>query len=54
MKWEVGVPLIFDDTYEHSVWNNTNQDRVILLFDLWFDILHQLFLTTLIELFINI
>ena len=35
LKWEVGKPLIFDDTYEHCVWNNTKGNRVILLFDLW-------------------
>jgi aspartyl/asparaginyl beta-hydroxylase (cupin superfamily) len=35
VKWQTGVPLFFDDSYEHSVWNNTDQDRVVLLFDVW-------------------
>ena len=25
--------FVFDDTYEHEVWNETDQERVILLFD---------------------
>jgi aspartyl/asparaginyl beta-hydroxylase (cupin superfamily) len=24
---------VFDDTYEHEVWNDTEDERVILLFD---------------------
>jgi len=35
VKWEVGKPLFFDDCYEHKVWNNTEEDRVVLLFDIW-------------------
>ena len=35
MKWQTGKALIFDDCYEHSVWNKTNEERVILLFDIW-------------------
>ena len=34
-KWEVGKALIFDDAFEHEVWNETESDRVVLLFDLW-------------------
>jgi aspartate beta-hydroxylase len=33
--WREGEPLVFDDTYEHSTWNDTGGDRVVLLFDLW-------------------
>ena len=29
--WEAGKFLIFDDTYYHEVWNDTEVDRVILL-----------------------
>ena len=29
--WEAGKFLIFDDTYYHEVWNDTEEDRVILL-----------------------
>ena len=32
--WEEGVGIMFDDTYEHEVWNDTKETRVIL----WLDI----------------
>ena len=31
--WRPGEIFVFDDTYEHEVWNDTDQERVILLFD---------------------
>ena len=31
--WEEGEIFVFDDTYEHEVWNETDEERVILLFD---------------------
>ena len=31
--WEAGKVFVFDDTYEHEVWNDTDEERVILLFD---------------------
>jgi beta-hydroxylase len=31
--WEEGKVYIFDDTYEHEVWNNTSEVRVVLLLD---------------------
>ncbi len=31
--WEHGKAFAFDDTYEHEVWNDTPDERVILLFD---------------------
>ena len=31
--WKEGEIFVFDDTYEHEVWNDTDQERVILLFD---------------------
>jgi len=34
-NWEEGKILIFDDSYKHEVWNNTDFTRVILLFDIW-------------------
>jgi hypothetical protein len=33
--WEVGVPLIFDDSFEHSAWNRGAGDRLVLLLDVW-------------------
>lgn len=29
--WREGEALIFDDTYEHEVWNETDETRVVLL-----------------------
>jgi len=31
--WRPGEIFVFDDTYEHEVWNDTTDERVILLFD---------------------
>ena len=31
--WEEGKCVIFDDTHKHEVWNDTDQVRVVLLFD---------------------
>jgi ornithine lipid ester-linked acyl 2-hydroxylase len=31
--WEEGKSLIFDDTYFHEVWNDTNDYRVVLFLD---------------------
>lgn len=31
--WRPGEVFVFDDTYEHEVWNDTDEERVILLFD---------------------
>jgi aspartate beta-hydroxylase len=33
--WVEGKLLIFDDTIEHEAWNNSDQERVILLFEIW-------------------
>ena len=32
--WEVGKMLIFDDSYEHEAWNNSNADRFVLMLDI--------------------
>jgi len=34
-QWEEGKLLIFDDTIEHEAWNEGDQDRVVLIFDIW-------------------
>jgi beta-hydroxylase len=31
--WEAGKVVVLDDTYEHEVWNETDEERVVLLFD---------------------
>jgi len=33
-KWENGKAFAFNDLYEHGGWNNTEQDRIILIVDL--------------------
>ena len=33
--WVPGECLIFDDAFEHEVWNDSAQERAVLLFDLW-------------------
>jgi ornithine lipid ester-linked acyl 2-hydroxylase len=32
-SWEEGASLIFDDTFEHEVWNDTDELRVVLFLD---------------------
>jgi aspartate beta-hydroxylase len=34
-EWQDGKAWVFDDTIEHEAWNDSNQTRVILLFDVW-------------------
>jgi hypothetical protein len=35
-SWDKGRALVFDDAYEHEVWNDhEKQNRVLLLVDLW-------------------
>lgn len=31
--WQEGKAVVFDDTYEHEVWNHTDEIRVVLLLD---------------------
>ncbi len=31
--WQEGRCLVFDDTFDHEVWNDTDEERVVLLFD---------------------
>ena len=31
--WREGEICVLDDTYEHEVWNDTDEERVVLLFD---------------------
>ena len=33
VTWEEGRSLIFDDTYEHEVWNDTDGERAVLFVD---------------------
>lgn len=40
--WHEGKCMVFDDTYEHEVWNRTDEERLVLLVDLWHPDLTQL------------
>ena len=51
--WREGELFVFDDTYEHEVWNETDEERVILLFDFdrpmrfWGKFVHRSFIAAL-------
>ena len=33
IEWREGEFVFFDDTYRHGVWNNTDEERAVLLID---------------------
>jgi aspartyl/asparaginyl beta-hydroxylase (cupin superfamily) len=33
-QWSEGKLLVFDDTIEHEAWNESGEDRVVLIFDI--------------------
>jgi len=41
VQWKLGEPLFFDDSFEHRVWNDSQEERVVLLFDIWHPDLQQ-------------
>lgn len=34
-SWENGKFLLFDDSFEHEVWHNGTDVRVVLIIDVW-------------------
>lgn len=34
-EWKVGQAWVFDDTIEHEAWNDSDELRVVLIFDIW-------------------
>jgi len=34
-EWKVGEAFAFDDTIEHEAWNNSEELRAVLIFDVW-------------------
>ncbi|GAA0620457.1 hypothetical protein GCM10009422_15120 [Brevundimonas kwangchunensis] len=34
-EWKMGQAWVFDDTIEHEAWNDADEMRVILIFDVW-------------------
>jgi aspartyl/asparaginyl beta-hydroxylase (cupin superfamily) len=40
-EWTPGEAFVFDDTIEHEAWNDSDQLRVVLIFDLWAPAIEQ-------------
>tara|TARA_B100001057_G_scaffold397976_2_gene408311 strand:- start:748 stop:1896 length:1149 start_codon:yes stop_codon:yes gene_type:complete len=34
-EWVPGKVWLFDDTVEHEAWNNSSEDRILLIFEVW-------------------
>ncbi|HEY3948550.1 aspartyl/asparaginyl beta-hydroxylase domain-containing protein [Phenylobacterium sp.] len=34
-EWEPGKAFVFDDTIEHEAWNDSDDHRAVLIFDIW-------------------
>ena len=34
-EWEPGKLIIFDNSVEHEAWNESDRDRIVLIFDVW-------------------
>jgi len=34
-EWREGRAWVFDDTFEHEAWNDSDKPRVVLIFDVW-------------------
>jgi len=33
--WEEGRLMVFDDSIEHEAWNDSDAERIVLLFEIW-------------------
>ena len=51
VRWQAGEPVFFDDCYEHTVWNNTSSERVVLIFDVWHPELHPEEIKAIVDMF---
>ena len=34
-EWQEGTAFAFDDTIEHEAWNDSDELRAVLIFDVW-------------------
>jgi aspartate beta-hydroxylase len=34
-QWQEGKCLVFDDYFVHEAWNHSDEDRIVLIVDLW-------------------
>jgi aspartyl/asparaginyl beta-hydroxylase (cupin superfamily) len=35
IEWQEGKVILFDDTVQHEAWNQSDQNRLVLIFDIW-------------------
>jgi aspartyl/asparaginyl beta-hydroxylase (cupin superfamily) len=35
LSWRLGEAFVFDDTIEHEAWNDGDQMRTVMIFDIW-------------------
>jgi aspartyl/asparaginyl beta-hydroxylase (cupin superfamily) len=35
LRWQEGKCLVFDDYFIHEAWNHTQEDRIVLVLDVW-------------------
>jgi len=40
-EWKMGEAFVFDDSIEHEAWNDSDEVRVVLIFDVWNPLLTQ-------------
>lgn len=40
-NWRLGEAWVFDDTIEHEAWNEADETRVIMIFDVWNPLLNE-------------
>ncbi len=48
--WEEGKVIVFDDSFEHEVWNDSKQERIVLLLNFWHPDLSSLAIDKMLEL----
>ncbi|HKS58163.1 MAG TPA: aspartyl/asparaginyl beta-hydroxylase domain-containing protein, partial [Steroidobacteraceae bacterium] len=34
-EWQPGKAFVFDDTIEHTAWNDSDEPRAVFIFDIW-------------------
>jgi aspartate beta-hydroxylase len=39
--WQQGSAWVFDDSIEHEAWNDSDANRIILIFDIWNPLLSE-------------
>ncbi len=40
-EWSMGEAFVFDDTIEHEAWNDSDEPRVVMIFDVWNPLLSE-------------